>query len=257
VHSILIILQSYPALFASFVPFFTSNLDAVKPAYLVVSPLKDQVNLTRRYLRTFKFFECFVLAWSKLTNPAGLAAPENFLDFMFGSLMGIFGMLETITIPDLAGIPGLEIFGPERTAALNLEAQRFWIFGLMCSVLSCGVKVIKLFAHAPVPTSGEGYGAAGAKEGEKEKEDWKAEQERLRKVVEERKKHRAEVRGKARLLMRKMLADTLDMIIPLASLEWYVAEPGVIGAVMLATTVLTGLDVWEKYGRQLAQEETK
>lgn len=263
-HSILIILQSYPGLLAFVVPFFSSNSDVIKPALLVLPLLKNQINLTRRYLRTFKFFEPYVLAYNLATDTTGPKSLETYLDIMYGSLMGLFGMIETATLLDIAGIPGLQIFGPERTVYLNIEAQRFWLFGLACSVLSGGIKLIKLFAHAPVPSSGDGYGAGAdiaeadkqavsEKEGGKE-EELKAERERLRNVVAHRKQHRRELQRKARLLTRKMLADSLDMIIPLGAVGWYLAEPGVVGSVMLATSFLTSLDTWEKHGRQLEQQ---
>ncbi|KAH6685040.1 peroxisomal biogenesis factor 11-domain-containing protein [Plectosphaerella plurivora] len=245
VHSCLIILQSYPPLLALIAPLFTIPAASVKPAYAVIAPLKDQVNITRRYIRTFKFIDSYALAYGLVTGAAGPKSLETYLDIFYGTFMGTFGMLETITLPDISGVPGLSIFGREKTIYLNIEAQRLWLFGLVCSVLSNGIKLIKLFALAPVP-SGEAFNVAEKKVPEGKEEELNAERERLKKIVDQRKQHRAAVKAKARVLMRKMLADTMDMIIPLTSLGWYVSEPGVVGSVMLVTSVLTSLDTWEK-----------
>lgn len=218
----------------------------MKPAYAVIAPLKDQVNVTRRYIRTFKFLDSYALAYGLITGASGPKSLETYLDILYGTFMGTFGMLETITLPDISGVPGLSIFGPEQTIFLNVEAQRLWLFGLVCSVLSNGIKLIKLFAHAPVPASGAFNVDEKKAAPEGKEEELKAERERLKKIVEQRKQHRAAVQGKARVFMRKMLADTLDMILPLGALGWYVSEPGVVGSVMLVTSVLTSLDTWEK-----------
>ncbi|KAM0274928.1 hypothetical protein ACHAQH_007737 [Verticillium albo-atrum] len=247
VQSIFQILLAYPLLLPALYPFFTAAAPpSPRLTALTLDPLKSQVNITRRALRTFNFAKSFSTAYTLVARAVADPQPlEVHLDIIYSSLMGVFSLLETITLPDMLGVPGAAIFGEERSAKMNVEAQRFWFCALACGVFSGAVKIAKLFGE-PVPGP-----AAAPKEGE----GWKGERVRLRKGVVARKAHRAEVRKKARALLRRMAADSLDILIPGSVVGWISSEPGTIGTVMLCTSVMTGLDVWERCGRQIAGQK--
>ncbi|KAM0331394.1 hypothetical protein ACHAQA_003067 [Verticillium albo-atrum] len=247
VQSICQILLAYPLLLPALYPFFTAATPpSPRLTALTLEPLKSQVNVTRRAIRTFNFAKSFSTAYALVARAVAEPQPlEVHLDIINSSLMGAFSLLETITLPDLLGVPGVAIFGEERSNSLNVEAQRFWFYALAVGVLSSAVKIVKLFGE-PVP------GAAPPPKGA---EDWKAERERLRGGVVARKAHRAEVRKKARGLLRRMAADSLDILIPGSVVGWVSSEPGTLATVMLCTSVMTGLDVWERCGRQVAGQK--
>lgn len=178
---------------------------------------------------------------------------EAWLEVTKLTLLGVYGLLETATLPDMAGV---EMFGEERDRWINLEAQRFWFLALVCGVLGGLLRVFALEAYGAVPATGAGYAAAGAegedtkgekvlKEGEKEK--LKAEAEKAAVVKEERRKS-AE---KKRALVRKVVADAVDMVLPVAVLGWADVDPAAVGVAMFVSTVVSGYDVWKGVGVQM------
>ena len=173
--------------------------------------------------------------------------------------MGMYGLLESATLLDLLEIKGLRVWGPERTMQLNLEAQRFWFLALGCAVASGLLQLINVFAYAPVPVAGSGYGTGEEKargeddaRGVQGESDWKEERERLRQVVAKRKEERIawrrEVRARSAVLLRKLVTDSLDMLIPGNVIGWVKVDPGTVALAMFTTTLLTSVDVWRRCG---------
>ncbi|WYZ37886.1 hypothetical protein EsH8_II_001392 [Colletotrichum jinshuiense] len=286
------ILTAYPSLI-SLILFATSNADA--PILEALGPLRGHLNLTRRFIRFFWFLNSFGTSYNlyasissppvppppSSSSPAGTRKSkgvglETWLEILKFTLLGLYGGLETATLPDLLGVPQIEIFGAERTKALNVEAQRFWLLALVCGVLANLTHILKAFAYAPVPQHGHGYGTGenaektaasagsgagedGATGGEKsgdaggeEKLDWEAERARLRAIVakrrEDRKRWRGDVAFKVKTLGRKVFSDSLDCLIPGVILGWVNVQPGTVGVAMFITTVLSSRDIWDRCG---------
>ncbi|TDZ33992.1 hypothetical protein C8035_v000507 [Colletotrichum spinosum] len=275
------------------------------PILLALNPLRNIIGLVRRFLRFFWFLNSFGQSYNLYATlpsatsdrkPHG-AGLETWLDIVRFTLLGLYGGLESLTLPDLLFIPPLSAFGTERTRQLNVEAQRFWFLALACGVLGNLVRIIKAFAYAPVPQHGAGYGTGevpkpagengvvnggggitpigtpvGTPNGKKrhleeksprynghaegdEKLDWQAERARLRAIVMKRREHRKRWRRNiavtVRMLGRRVIADSLDTVIPGVILGWYDFRPGTVGVVMLVTTVLTSRDIWDRCGESV------
>lgn len=182
------------------------------------------------------------------------------------SLLGLFGLLETITIPDLAG---MEVFGAEMSGWLNDEAQRLWFFGLVCGVLGGLLRIVALGAERAVPETGAGYSAVGDEDTKGEKVVKEGEKEELRaesgkdsadtkkggkEAVEKERRARA---GEKRALARKVAADAVDMVLPVSILGWVEIEPVTVGAAMFVSTVVSGYDVWKGVGVQMRASKAK
>ncbi|KAL2755527.1 hypothetical protein ACRALDRAFT_1082276 [Sodiomyces alcalophilus JCM 7366] len=242
-HSALLVLAGFPAL----LPLLTSTASPSAVVLNLLGPLTAQINLIRRAMRTFKFLEPFVASASLVSSlRAGPQSAEVHLDLHASLLLGTFGFLETITLPDMmadvTGQPGLGVFGAERADELNMWAQKLWFWGLICAVLSAGLKIRRLL---PLSSAAVADTAVSRDEKRKEKDDGK---ERERRQREEREGRARRVRK----LARKTVADSVDLVIPAATLGWVSVEPGLVAVAMLLTSWLTGLDVWEKYGDHLA-----
>lgn len=257
------------------------------PLLEALGPLKGHLNLTRRFIRFFWFLNSFGTSYNLFASISAAPTPtpppgarksrgvglETWLDIIRFTLLGLYGGLESLTLPDLLGVPQMEIFGAERTRALNIEAQRFWLLALMAGVFANLTRMLKAFAYAPVPQHGHGYGTgeqaqekAGEKDGTaggekkddggEEKLDWEAERLRLRAIVvkrrEERKRWRRNVAFQVKSLGRRVIADSLDCLIPGTILGWVNVQPGTAGVAMLITTYLTSKDIWERCGAAVA-----
>ncbi len=178
-------------------------------------------------------------------------------------------LLEAATLPVALDVPGLPAWGPAIAPRLALEAQRFLFLALGCAVLAALVKLVKLFAYGPMPETaaeegeqpGPGAGSGGGgdqteseaqAEDEKARPEWEKERNRLRSLMRERKELRArwrrQARERSRILVRRLAADTLDLVVPGSILGWVAAGPGVVGLAMLGSTVLTAREVWERCG---------
>ncbi|KXH40873.1 AoPex11B [Colletotrichum simmondsii] len=286
------IFSAYPSLVA------LALLDADPPFLEALGPLRGHLNLTRRFIRFFWFLNSFGTSYNLFTSISSSPSPyspsnksqgaslETWLDIIKFTLLGLYGGLESLTLPDLLGVPQIAYFGAERTRALNVEAQRFWLLALAAGVFANLTRVLKAFAYAPVPQHGHGYGTGekpgeekkqaavveggaekeaaavsdekkGDEGGEDEKLDWEAERTRLRAIVmkrrEDRKQWRREVAVKVKSLGRKIFSDSLDCLIPGVILGWVNVQPGTVGIAMFITTVLSSRDIWDRCGATVSQ----
>ncbi|KAJ0307798.1 hypothetical protein COL516b_003768 [Colletotrichum fioriniae] len=293
------IFSAYPSLVA------LALIDADPPFLEALGPLRGHLNLTRRFIRFFWFLNSFGTSYNLYTAISSSPSPssssggskkrqgaglETWLDIIKFTLLGLYGGLESLTLPDLLGVPQIAYFGAERTRALNVEAQRFWLLALAAGVFANVTRVLKAFAYTPVPQHGHGYGTgekpgegkkkeAAAVEGGAEKEaaavsdeknsdegvedeklDWEAERTRLRAIVmkrrEDRKRWRREVAVKVKSLGRKIFSDSLDCLIPGVILGWVNVQPGTVGIAMLITTVLSSRDIWDRCGTTVSQRRS-
>lgn len=185
-------------------------------------------------------------------------AIEDCLDILTASTLGIFGLLESATLPDLLGIDNVVIFGPERTKSLNIQAQVFWFVALYASVVSCGIKLFRVFAYRAVPSQDLEFDddekEQDAAEGEKVKKGGsggsaksKAAQKKKQQQMEERKAAAAEARDKVSGLTMKMLADSLDMVLPAVICGWVDFHPGHVGIAMLVSTFISSKLAWKRF----------
>ncbi|KAI8631204.1 NADH-ubiquinone oxidoreductase [Xylariaceae sp. FL1651] len=233
-----------------------------KTARAVLLVLRGRLALVRRYFRLFRFLESFGAAQelylslsSSSSLPSASSSPASgavgdrrrrprwiqadvWLDVFGRTFNGMYLLLEASTIVDVQQIPGFAVWGAERERAVALEAQRFWLFALVCGVFSGLFKMFKVLAYTPIPATGGGYGYAQT---EAEVKDRK-----LARVA-----WRREVRAKLSALGRRVVADALDITLPGSAVGWVQADAGTVGSAMFVTTILTGMEVWERCGRKV------
>lgn len=179
---------------------------------------------------------------------------EAWLDIFGRTFNGMYLLLETLCLVDALQVPGFSLWGSRWAPVLFVEGQRFWLFGLGCGVASGLVKIVKLLAYAPVPPTGEGYGT-GEKGDGSELAEWEKERERLRRIMwvrkEQRKLWKSNIKTKSKGLVRKCVADLLDMVMPGSVVGWWKVDQGTLGVILIITTYLTGCEVWERCGREI------
>lgn len=183
---------------------------------------------------------------------------ETWLDAHAKTCLGMFGMLESVTLLDLLAVDHLEIFGRERTATLNIDAQRFWFVALYLSALSSGVKLVRLLAHSPVPPTGEGFSVGQVSDKDATPSQEKTGLEKMKERNKRKKEQKAwlrKVNEEMGALGMKLLADVLDLIIPASIVGWVQVDPGLVGIAMFCSTIITGSNIWRHHGRGLAQKQ--
>lgn len=240
-----LILTSYPYLITQLLPF-ALPITHIRTA-TTLSQLGAHINIVRRWLRTFRFLDTLQSGWRSYMAPDKTL--EIWLDAHAKTCLGLFGMLETITLPDLVNVDHLVVWGRKEAEKLNVDAQRFWFLGLYLSAIASAVRLVKLLASSPVPQDGD-FGAVDEKNLTDEDKS-----KALEKKKEQKKQRAKQNSEQAMSLVLKLLADAMDLIIPASVLGWVKVDAGLVGIAMFCTSVLTGADVWRRCGRDIALKE--
>lgn len=224
----------------------------------------------RRFFRLFRFLDSFhsastlyyqYQAQTELDKSGDVGMYCMWLDIMSKSFNGMYLLFETLGFCAALGVPGLDPWGPEVNRFLHVEGQRFWLFALVCGVIG---GVVRLVYDRDLAGGGGGAGAVsdGTSETEKENEigsreddehgNQLKEEERQRAALEQQAEEEQRMviwRDRRMRIKRRITADMLDLAQPGAVVGWFPDWPGMIGIMMVGSTWLTGVDVWEKCAR--------
>jgi hypothetical protein len=262
----------------------------------VLLSLRTRFALGRRYLRLFRFLESFaaaqrlyVLASSpplsssdnkprralseQRQNPRGpsyhplalLAESEPailWVDIFGRTFNGMYLLLEASTFLDAQRIPDFAIWGAETEAEINVEAQRLWLCALVCGVLAGLLRIGRVLTlayadmDADVGDEDKGKGSAVPEQSEKASTDGDRDSKKGDSTLECT-VWTPEVRSNVYTLGRRVVADALDITLPGAVVGWVPAGSGTVGLAMLVTSVLTGMEVWERCGQEVIAGNTK
>lgn len=239
--------------------------------YDILLQLQSRLNITRRWMRLFRFLPTLNASYTLYTSKTGTL--DTWVDVVGKSCLGMFGLLESVTLVDLIQVNGLEIMGLEKALALNVDAQVFWFLGLACSVVSTSLKLSAAYQSEPYMGKVKKNVAQKAPVSPtKENVDVNGYSEKFQDVIKELKglKNAGEVatediveekeinsgKGTAKesetcALFWKLLADGLDLTLPGTTLGWFPFDSGKTGLAMWITSVITGLDVWRRIGIEL------
>ncbi|KAI0382189.1 peroxisomal biogenesis factor 11 [Hypomontagnella monticulosa] len=261
-QSIVLVLSSYALpfdLLLTALTFATATTPSPAAVHVALKGLNQRLGLARRFFRLFRFLDFFNSAQklaSRISTAEGagvLTRLHPWLDVFSRTFNGMYLLLEATTMIDALQVPGLALWTPEREKAITVEAQRFWLFALVCGAAFNVAQIMLVASTTPRPeaakaaaskTSPEIKGSADEKTadgGPDEKE--REESERL---------WRQEISTKVYKLGRGAVANALDTVLPGTTVGWINVGPGVVGSAMFVTTILTGMDVWERCGREVA-----
>ncbi|KAI1171030.1 hypothetical protein F4777DRAFT_566957 [Nemania sp. FL0916] len=239
----------------------------------ILQTLQQRLDLARRYVRVFRFLDTFqrvrrLLLQYQSPSPAASAttaakggaskpsyAPRGrqaaeWLDLLGSTFNGMYLLIETSTILDYMQVDGLQVWGREGSLAVNAEAQRFWFFTLACGVLAGIVRIRRVLLATPTPSGGYGDVAPvtgdSAETSSKEKE---SESQSQKKELEKRcQLERSRMLTK---LVRGVVSNIIDIIIPGVVVGWFRVSPGIVALAMFVTTISTSVDIWERCGGNL------
>ncbi|KAF4122109.1 Peroxisomal biogenesis factor 11 (PEX11) [Geosmithia morbida] len=251
-QSACLILTSYPPLVATLLPssWPSSSHLAVETS---LRQLQSRFNITRRWLRLFRFLEPLQAGWRLYR--AENKTLEMWVDAHAKTCFGMFGLLESVTLFDLIDVDHLEIWGREMAVQINVDAQRFWFIALYLSALSSGIKLFRIFSSS----RSKQEQAAEVIEDEKDAKRDDKQGEKLsveEKVKEERKRRKQELAKINQMTTQHgldLLASLLDLVIPASILGWVDVAPILVGLAMFTTSIITGAAVWKRSARQLEQ----
>lgn len=220
-----------------------------------------------RFVESFRDAQTLYSAAGRRQGEKPGATPvgaDVWLDILGKTFNGMYLLLEASTTIDVLDIEGLAVWDRPTRTSISIEAQRFWLFSLVCGMLSGLWRMSCLMAYAPVPhnvavgDAADSTASASSQETEKstelvkdEKAVLKEEQARLRKASADRQAHARETQVQIYKLGRGALACAFDITIPGALVGWLNLDEGTVGLAMVISTLLTGMAVWEKCGEKL------
>ncbi|KAH0491478.1 hypothetical protein TgHK011_002908 [Trichoderma gracile] len=223
--------------------------------------LSSKVNLTRRLLRLFRFLEQFKLGWDFYAS--GVLDLDTWLDVVGKTCLGIFGMLESVTLLDLLEIDQLEVFGAEQTASLNYQAQYFWLIGLCISLFRSGTRLLHLLGNRTLsssPSSSRNVGEKESSQTQREhenggevssKQDVVAAQRAPDNIQEKVSEPATKSGDTVSSLLVKVLADALDLLLPATAVGLVQLDSAAIATAMIISTIITANDVWVRCGKEM------
>ncbi|KAI5459257.1 peroxisomal biogenesis factor 11 [Mariannaea sp. PMI_226] len=234
------LLISYPLLLASVLP---NKPEAILAAKTVgFTALRNQINVSRRFVRLFRFLDTLNAGFDAYVAPQ--KSIEVWLDVISKTSLGLFGMIETMTLIDLLGIENLEIFGPLRSKEIDYQSQYLWFFGLATSVL---ISLIKL-SNINVPPVEEKPTKTISEKEASEKKDTK---KKAAADAEEEEKRQKEISAKKKVLLRALVSDVIDILLPGSAIGWVNISGGTVSSAMFFTTLTTGWAAWDRVGARI------
>lgn len=123
----------------------------------------------------------------------------------------------------------MAVYPTSWASQITIEANRLWFYSLVFSLLLCAYSFATLPSIPPPSLAVE----SPEKSATAEKETQLARQEAARKLSRQK-----------RLLARDAVIYAADLLIPGAVTGWLTAEPAVVGAAMVVSTLLGSEDIW-------------
>ncbi|OGM51115.1 peroxin PEX11-1 [Aspergillus bombycis] len=186
---------------------------------------RSQLALTRRFFRFFAFIDCFNQVYGLLGGAQGLGLFMTLVEIGRWSCLGLYLVLEDLTILHALGVHPVAWNTP-----VLVEAFKFWFYSLALSVLGAvwGLLFTSSSSASSKTTSNE-----------KKKEDKNAEKTTPNTDNSQSKAQRA-------ALMKRIVVDGCDLLIPGVFVGWMQISDLVIGVTMVISTVVSGGDAWVK-----------
>ncbi|OAL33419.1 hypothetical protein AYO20_07275 [Fonsecaea nubica] len=217
---------------------------------------KNQFALARRFLRLFKWIDCWNAAYaqyqsfpsSKTTKdqPAKPLQPSiaqsgvhSLLIVSKWSLLGMYLFIEMFTIVDAV----LDTWRPWAVTA-QTEALKFWFYALSASIALSLYELLFVY-----PDSASSKNNQSTNQKKEEKTSTVVEKTSRKGAVDEsdepeQSKPRNPLTAKRNAIFRQLVIDTCDLLIPAAAVGWLPLDPVTVGAAGSVSALLGGSDVW-------------
>lgn len=221
--------------------------------------LRTHLGFTRRFFRVFRFLDAFaksyelLLVMTKLSQQGtreGSVFLEQILEGIAATFNGGYLLLESATLIDALKLPGLAVWSAECELLLKIESQRCWFLALAAGAAACIVRLLKV--RQAVATQNNQQAATLIAEVELDNHANEQSNSKAKSIAKGTKIEtpNIQVQGQDWWLYRKLVACMLDLALPGSVIGWIPATQGTLGCIMLLTSFLTGLDVWERCGKE-------
>ncbi|KIW32031.1 uncharacterized protein PV07_03610 [Cladophialophora immunda] len=217
--------------------------------------VKNHFALARRYLRLFKWIDCWNMAYSqyqsfpasgtakdkpsKQSQPPAAQSNIHFLLIVSKwSLLGMYLFLEMFTIVDAV----LGTWRPWAVTTQN-EALKFWFYSLSVSV---ALSLYELLFVSPDSALARNDQSADQKKTALTTVEKANEKGAVQPKEREQSKARHAQSAKRRATVRQLVIDSCDLLIPGTAVGWFPLDPVTVGAAGTVSALLGGSEVWHR-----------
>lgn len=182
--------------------------------------------------------------------------------------LGLYGMLESVTLLDLLEVDQLEIFGAEQTDNLNYQAQVFWLIALCISLCRSSIALLRCLGNQAAPHASSNHDSKENVPSEKSEhqegdgplmkngngsasEPPGANQQKGYGDQMALKSRATESNEAVPSLILKLVADTMDVLLPATAVGLVEIHSAVIALAMIISTAITANDVWARCGKNM------
>lgn len=181
---------------------------------------------------------------------------DTLLDVLGKTCLGLYGMLESVTLLDLLEVDHLKIFGAEQTDDLNYQAQVFWLIALCISLFRSSIALLRCLGKQPAP-----YASSSNHNSKENISSEKSEHQKGDGPLRENgdgsgdqvasQSEATEPKEDILLLILKLVATTMDILLPATAVGLIETHPAVIALAMIISTAITANDVWVRCGKEM------
>ncbi|KAF2667442.1 hypothetical protein BT63DRAFT_441096 [Microthyrium microscopicum] len=184
----------------------------------------SHIAVSRRFFRLLRWVDCWANAEATFNDQKSNTLHRVVATAKW-SLLGIYFFLEMFAITNVLGATTYSWGRP-----LEIEANKFWVYGLGASIILSLVDLATL-PSAPVPNK-ETVQALNEK-GDKNKT-----------TVPEKKEISASPGTNSQNLMKQLVIDTCDLATPGTLIGWIQIDRAYVGAAMFVSSLLAATDIW-------------
>lgn len=231
------------------------NIDEAS-LHLVLLGLRERLNLARRFFRFFRFLDAFSTVCTDLGSAkrpeTALLRCVSYLDLLARTFNGMYLLTEALTLVDASQVDGLAPLGKSNERRFKIEEMRFWfvalVAGICATLLSLYGTLRQDFPAEKVPSSTELASQKSPKNTRESVEPSDGSRNASDGPPYDKRGPKSRETGK---LLRRLAALSFDVFIPGSVLGLAPAKSGTNGLAMICSSVLTGLDVWDRCGREV------
>ncbi|KAF6798891.1 AoPex11B [Colletotrichum sojae] len=236
------------------------NIDAAS-LHLVLLGLRERLNLARRFFRLFRFLDAFSTVYTDLgsakQNETAFYRCVSYLDLLARTFNGMYLLTEALTLVDALQVDDLAPLGKANERVLKIEAMRFWFVALVAGICATLLRLYgTLRQDSPAekaPSSTEAVPNHSLRNPSQSVEPSDKSRNTSEGPLSDKRGPTSRDTGK---LLRKLSALSFDVFIPGSVLGLVPAKSGTVGLAMICSSILTGLDVWDRsYGHLRAPPE--
>jgi hypothetical protein len=143
----------------------------------------------------------------------------------------------------------MDILNSPLGASILLSANKFWFYALLSSLLSSILQLFHLATSSPAPATGSTSAETPSHEKTSSSKAPKGEMETQDAIgVEDERRRR--LREKRQALMKKIVTDAADLLIPGSITGWLSTSPATVGWATVVSTVLSSEEIWVRVRRE-------